>query len=205
MNSLIRLKTLAKKHYSNLPYHNFDHALQVFEYCKQLIKRCEEFGISVDKETVLISALFHDAGYAEDNKKLGFATKEKYSVYLAKQELEKISYSKLQISGIEACILATEAETIPKTPEQKILRAADLMELAKDYSTFLKNNKLLKKEYELISKKKVSLEEWKANTKKIVLFYLGQDIRLTPKHDNEQGISVFHFNALQNLKKYFEE
>ncbi len=197
-----KVKKLVKNFYSDLPYHNFSHALKVVKKCEDLIKRCARYGISVDKKVILIAALFHDVEY---EKTIKGKTKEEHSADIARRELLKLGYSKSFIKKVEELILATNYEATPKTPEEKILRAADLSNLAGEYKMFLKNNNLLKKEYEYLNKVSLTKKQWKEKTRNTILYFLSQDIKLTPEHDNKKGKSIFHISALRNIKKYLNK
>lgn len=195
------LEGLAEKHYKDLPYHNFLHALDVMKKCKEFIEKSKKYGIKVDEKIILVAALFHDAGYS---CKIDGKSKEEHSVDIAKEELFKAGFSEEFLKKVSKVILSTSPNEIPKTAEEKILRASDLSNFAGDFSTFLRNNKLLKKEYEELNNISLTEEQWKNMTKNTTFHYLSQDIRLTPEHDNEKGESVFHINALKNIYEYLK-
>lgn len=197
-------REVAEQHYIDLPYHNFEHALNVIRKSLDLVETCNNHNIEVNEIVVVLSALFHDAGYHENLKDVGFDSKEEYSAYLAEQELEKLGFDDKIIEQIKACIISTHQNSPFTKNEQKVIRAADLAGLADDYEIFEKNNNLLREEYNLLNDTKVSDEDWKLKTKEIVDFYLAQDIKLTPEHDDASGVSVFHKKARENLEKYLK-
>ncbi len=190
--SMIDFKLLAKKHYVDIPYHNFKHALHVLENAKILIDRCKKYGIFVDEEVIEIAVLFHDAGYSE---KTSHNSKEKYSSEIAEEELSKINYPK--IKEVKKGIMATHKDAVPRTPEEKIVRASDLMGLSCDYETFRKNSINLAKEYKLLKNKESNIYEWI----KLVNHYFNQKIILTPRF-NTDG---FHKKFKNNVKRYLSE
>ena len=88
--------------------------------------------------------------------------------------------------------MATRREAEPKMVEEKILRASDLEGMKGKYSEFMKNNNALKEEFYLLNKKKLTLKQWKLMTKKQIMHYLAQDIKLTPRYYDSKGRSLFH-------------
>ncbi len=192
---------IAKRYYSPLPYHNFKHVTTLLKNAQELIKKCEKYHLKVDEEIVLLALLFHDAGYAENHKKKGFKSKEEYSAFISEKVLLDQKYPPEKIKKIKECITATHRDKEFRTIEQKIVRACDLKDLAANFKKFKKDNLLLKKEFELLNHRKISSDEWKDITKKTILFYLSQNIHLTPKYYNKEGKSIFHMKALKNLNK----
>ena len=83
--------------------------------------------------------------------------------------------------------------------EEKIVRAADLSELAADYSVFKKNTLNLKLELEESSDKKVTWDEWKRLAVDTVEQFLREDMEVTSDYYNENGESTFHKNTRANL------
>ena len=188
-----------------LQYHNFNHPLETIRNSKVLIDRCREEKLPVNEKVVYLALLFHDAGYAEDFKEKGFATKERYSAHLAVRALEESGEDLHIIEMVSDAIMATERGREAETNEQKIVRAADLMGLAYDYAEFMKNNKDYKAETEMLENKKIPWPEWQAKCKNNLELYLSQDIRITRAHDDMTGESDFHKKAYANLKRFLAE
>lgn len=199
------IKAAEELYDSSLPYHNFDHVLETIANSEIIIKNCEDEKITVDKKVVYYALLFHDAGYQENHLEKGFETKERYSAHLAHIALERIGESEKMVESVSKAILATQKNATFSTIEEKIVRASDLTGLADDYDTFRSNNEKLRQEVEILTGKKLSMDEWKNQTKDIVEFYLRQDIRLTSAHNNREGESVFHKATKRNLKKFLND
>ena len=128
----------AQRHYTDLPYHNFDHAKDTLWEAMRLADLCEQHGESVNRKALIVAALFHDAGFHDDHKAKGFESKEKYSAAIMADAVSGrfgLSVSD-GVTAIEA-ILATEAGVKPETLEQKILVRADLANVFADTRTFL--------------------------------------------------------------------
>ena len=193
---------VASGYYINLPYHNFKHALKVMKYARQLIKRYRK---KIDEIAICHATLFHDAGYHQNHKRLGFQTKEHLSAAIAEKELRKFGYSKQHIAKVKKLILITRKEARARTPEEKVLRASDLEGIKGKYKDFVKENRLLRKEYALLTGKKVTLKEWKQMTKNMLSHYLSQKIKLTPYYYDKKGRSLFHERARKNIELFISE
>lgn len=201
-----KMSWLAEQLYDpELPYHNFNHALYAVEVGKDICHRCRKEGILIDEDVVVAALLFHDAGYREDHREKGFDSKEAYAADLANQALKKMFCPQEFIDQVVRAIMSTQHDHSFVTNEEKAVRAADLSGLAGTYELFLENNRKLKNESELLSGKEISIEQWKENTKKIISFYLGQDIHLTKSYEAEDGRSLFHKRASENLERFLAE
>lgn len=196
---------LAEKRYSDLHYHNFGHALEVMEAALILANTCRKYEIPVEMQVVGYATLYHDTNYADDPKFRGFKSREEQSAAAAGKDLTVLKVDKRTIENTKACINSTHHFSDFATVEQKIVRASDLKGFAGSYDKFLQNTLLLRKEHELLNGKKVSAKDWKLMTAKTGLFYLSQDIRITPKHDDASGASVFHISAARNLYRSLSE
>jgi predicted metal-dependent HD superfamily phosphohydrolase len=201
-----KAEKLAEVLYSeNLPYHNFEHALRAVVVGLEIADKCIEEGLGVNKEVVYYALLFHDAGYHLDYLGEGFSNKEEYSAHLAEINLREIGIDAKIIKLVKRAILATVQGAEFYSTEEIIVRAADLAEMASDYEIFLENNKKLKAEQALLTAVPISWNDWKIQTKKVVEFYLSQDIKLTSAYKDEDGNSVFHKKAKENLEKFMKE
>lgn len=197
---------VAEKIYSNeLPYHNFSHAEEAVENGRIIVQNCRKENLPVDEKVVYYANLFHDGGFHENHKERGFSSKEEYSAHLAGQALKALGEDNEIISQVQSAIWATHRDKKFVTNEEKAVRASDLAEMAKDYETFLGNAMKLKLETEMMSGQNISWEEWKNRVKKLVEFYLSQDIHLTSAHDDENGDSVWHKKVKENLERFLKE
>ncbi len=146
MEELIKIsKKYCQKHYSNLEYHNFDHALDVFEVVCQRSKNLSE----EEKLLLKLAALFHDV--VVEHKEDDEAQSAKKAEEFLKSHLDS-----QQIKIIEELILSTKMPQNPKTKLQKIICDADLDNLGRD--DFFKKGELLRQE---LGKKK---ELWEKET-----------------------------------------
>jgi predicted metal-dependent HD superfamily phosphohydrolase len=188
-----------------LPYHNFQHALSTLGAAEIMLGRCVAEGIRVDPQIVYLALLFHDAGYHEDHRALGFASKEAYSAELAQRGLARRRATSRVIGKVVSAVMSTMRDATFVTAEQKVVRAADLSGLAADYDIFLGNTRRLWDEYEMLRGSRPDWPAWVCSTTEVVRHYLSQEIRLTSYFSNESGESVFHARALANLQRLQQE
>lgn len=115
----------AQKTMPNHPYHNFNHAQEVY-YAVIELSRLEK--LNYEKEFLLkTAALLHDVYYS-----VGGRCNEERSAAIAKQVLQKFGYTNSQIETVSALILSTKLETYPKNVLEKLLHDADLYAVGSD-------------------------------------------------------------------------
>lgn len=201
-----QVKKEARNYYSEeLEYHNFEHALQMLEYAEEIMRNCEKEGVSFDAEAVVLGALCHDGGYHEDHSD-EFETKEDYSANLAGligKELginpRSIAKSQVGIRGTNPFISVEEVENL--SVEGKILRAADVAGMMKPFDEFMIDNANLKMEDERMNNKKLTWDEWKNKSGKVIEKYLEGKIELTGE-SHRDGKSRFHEKVRANSEKF---
>lgn len=204
-----KIKEEAKEYYSNeMEYHNFNHALEVLKYADEMIERCKKAGISVNERAVILGVLCHDASNHEDHsgEDEAFEIKENYSAHIAGivgrklgMDEKTIEISQAGIRGTNPFIKAKEVDAL--TIEGKIMRAADVFGMTKPFDEFMIDNANLKMEDERMNKKKLTWEEWKNKSSKVIKKYLEGKIELTGE-SHENGKSKFHEKVTENLNKF---
>ncbi|MBF8269115.1 MAG: HD protein [Gammaproteobacteria bacterium] len=201
-----KIEQLAAQHYDpKLQYHNFDHIRFVLGEGEKIIARCKKEGVEVNEAVIYYAILFHDAGFLENHMAKGFDSKEAYSADLAVKALRSNGMDADIIRKVEAAIMATHVDAICKTNEDKAVRAADLAGLAADYSFFKKNTIDLRDEYEMMSGKKITWNEWKTMASERVELFLREELYLTTDYYNERGESRFHVNTRTNIQKLLHD
>ena len=132
-------------------YHNLSHTQRVV---KKSIELAELSGIDDSKkDTLVISAWFHDTGYLK-----GAENHEENSVVIAKEFLKKHDVSNEDIKVISNTILATKMGYTPKNKVEKIIRDADCAHIGN--KNYMDVSELLRKEWELTSNKQLTEIEW---------------------------------------------
>ena len=111
-NTLLTIKEVAEQSYRKVPYHNFEHALDVsenatniFNYIKKsrqdlvkmMLSEHKKCSIEELEEVLQIAALFHDAGHLYESK----PDDEENSASLAELVLNKINYTDLKIKYVK--------------------------------------------------------------------------------------------------------
>jgi len=189
----------------SMPYHNFNHALEVRREGDRIVKKCLEEGIDIDGDAVAYALLFHDAGFHENHQGKGFDSKEAYSAELAVAYLNEINAEADTIKKVEAAILSTHCDGVCSTNEDKAVRAADLASMAQNYQVFLDNSIKLKREYEMLSGKTLTWDGWKKAASERIELFLREDMALTSDYYNSKGESVFHRGVRENIQRLSED
>jgi predicted metal-dependent HD superfamily phosphohydrolase len=194
------LEQAASEYYSSeLPYHNFGHALSSALTGLKIAQECRLENIPIDDTIVYCALLFHDAGYHHDHEKMGFDSKEALSAQIARDILGKRPFPTKFIEKVEKAILCTTRDASCTTTEENAVRAADLSGLAADYAVFRQNTVLLKEEFEFLYGHKVEWGQWVERATTIIGGYLKQELRLTRFYSGQPGQSPFHKKIKQNL------
>jgi len=189
----------------NLPYHNFGHIEDTLSFGQAICNACQDENIVVNREIVYLALLFHDAGYYENHKILGFKSKEDYSAELAKETLYHRHFSVSDIIQVVEAIMSTKKDGSFITTEQKAVRAADLLGMAGDYSQFVINSVNLKIEFELLNEQPISWGDWKKVSSDIVESYISKEIALTQFFRKCGDTSPFEEAARKNIRALLAE
>ncbi|HEX8548062.1 MAG TPA: Pycsar system effector family protein [Cytophagaceae bacterium] len=136
---------------SDYVYHNYQHTLETVEACEILIKGYDLK--EEEKDILLISAWFHDAGYV-----FQYAGHEEKSKEIAKDFLEQKQYSPEFIAEVIKCIESTKREAQPHNLLAQILCDADLINIGD--KGFFKKAELLRAEWEAFKYRACNEIEW---------------------------------------------
>ena len=132
-------------------YHNFNHTLRVVNSVR-VIGAAEGLNAQ-ESETLLLAALFHDAGYID-----GPDSHEQRSAKIAREFLDMHNYSSEGTDEVVKLIQVTQLEADPQTLTEKILRDADCSHFADENYCAL--SELLREEWRLTLGKIYSDLEW---------------------------------------------
>jgi len=139
-----------------LIYHNRKHTERVVEAAVQIAQHYQlndaEFFI------VKIAAWFHDIGYLTGDG----PGHEERGARMAEAFLEGTGVDRGIIDSIRKCILATQLPQRAVTLVEQIVCDADLYHLGTE--EFPDRNKLMRKEAEAVRQRKISKEEWRKGT-----------------------------------------
>ncbi|KAF9659707.1 DUF5706 domain-containing protein [Tenacibaculum sp. Mcav3-52] len=157
MNSLIQeteqfvIDLLNENLDKNFVYHNIAHTQRVVEKSLELI---EGENFSEEQQQILtLAAWFHDVGYTVNPE-----NHEEEGIKIATEFLKSKKVLGSVIDEVSKLIASTKMGAKPKKQLEKVLRDADCSHVgSKNYTDF---NELLRKERELVCKRKIKTVEW---------------------------------------------
>ena len=137
-------------------YHDRTHTEQVVEAARMIAQHYQlnerDFFI------VNVAAWFHDTGYFKG----GALGHEERGAEMAAAFLTGTGVDAGAIQSVRGCILATQIPQKPANLLENIVCDADLFHLGTDQ--FSERNKLMRKEMEALTDKKISKDEWRRST-----------------------------------------
>ena len=134
-----------------LPFHNLEHTLHVFDNVKKI---GSDEGIAGSKSDILsLAALFHDTGNADC-----FENHEELSVAYAESFMKKEKIPSEYINKVKACIRATRLPQRPMNIMERIICDADLGHLGRPDFHII--NERLRTEWELYKNEYHTDYEW---------------------------------------------
>jgi hypothetical protein len=113
--------------------------------------------------------------------------------------------SQEQADNVAGVILATNPNVLPTTPEQIIMRLADLANVGGDYAGFKEAACALHTEAQNLNGTSVEFKDWIKGSFRYLGQFLWPMLELTPEDWDDAGRSVFHANALRNMIKLWSE
>lgn len=195
-------------HQRNLPYHGYDHPLQTYHKAFELVQLCMANGVMVDVYVITAATLHHDDGYW---KRVGidhdFKSKEKYSAYLANETMLQLGMDPARVEHTKSVIESTEAGVPCKSLEAKIVRRADLDNVADVRMNFLRSTLKLYAESALLSGQAMPTKPDRADlatfilaSHKILSEYIAEDLSLGEFDKGADGRCPFNVAAAKNLE-----
>jgi predicted metal-dependent HD superfamily phosphohydrolase len=137
-------------------YHNIRHTELVVDAAVQIAMHY--LLNDTDMCIVTVSAWFHDIGYLTGNHD----GHEERSARMAQAFLEGLGIGQEIIDPVRRCILATQLPQRAVTLDEQILCDADLFHFGTH--AFGERNKLMRKESEALEGRKISKDEWRRST-----------------------------------------
>lgn len=188
----------AKIGYQELPYHNWDHAQAVTVESRRLVGICAVKGMELDQFVTDASSLLHDYNYAMPLRPEVFRSRELRSSRAAGVILRLHHIDPSQIRHVQSCIRSTEVGVPCRSDEAKVVRRADLMNIAGDYSAFILNTWRLFQETKQLTGSIVPLKEWLKTSRRVLANYVEEDVRLDFEKQ-ESAVCQFTVSALKNI------
>ena len=135
----------------DLPYHNYQHTLEVVEAVAEIGKAS---GLSeAEVQLVQIAAWLHDLGHTRT-----YTGHESESQMIALELLCAIQFPEKEIALILGCIEATRMPQKPKNKLEEVMCDADLAHLAKPH--YFERSALLRREWAQIFDKQCCDHDW---------------------------------------------
>src|SRR5690606_12247279 len=137
----------------NLVYHTVEHTAEVVKAAEQI---SDHYQLDeTDYLAVYIAAWFHDTGYLfgqpEGHELKGAALAEEF---LKGQQADAVLIEK-----VKQCVLATRLSAKPESLIERIMADADLFHFGTE--NFRNNNRMMRKEMELRSGKRIPGGQWR--------------------------------------------
>lgn len=182
------------------PYHGSSHPFDVLERARELTARAEECGYQIDWESLELACYLHDVLHYLNPREFGFDSSEALSEEMARYFLQRENVSYRTIEKVCQLIRCTHSDTLPRTPEEQIIRAADLGGLIEPFESFRAASEALRQETSEEDPLK-SFQKQLGVLRKYLLPYL----HLTPEACDRKGRSLFHQKAIENIVTYLRE
>ena len=188
-----------------LPYHNFGHAVHVASQGALIVGNCARENIPVDGRVVYLACLFHDAGFHMDHLGLGHESKESYSAVLAADLLAAHDLDREVIERVVAAILSTHCDGRCASNEARAVKAADLSGVAAVYGEFRIVSMRLWAEAEMLGGRRLPWDAWREQACERLELFLHDDLHLTSDYFDDQGRSIFHLRARENIRRLSQD
>lgn len=124
--------TEAEHRYGDLEVHNFGHAAEVLWKAMELADLCEAHDKNVNRKALIAASIFHDAGYHEDYKAMGYSFAEEYAADLFEAAALRHDFSPEDIDEGQRLISVTKAGTKVLTLNEQIMVRADIDNVGTD-------------------------------------------------------------------------
>ena len=187
------------------PYHGVSHPDKVWAHAEVLMERCERYDIPVDGDALRHAIELHDALSHMPARMLGYESAESMAAAFAYRFLIDGGASQHFAAKIHDIIMATNPDVTPSTPEEVIIRAADLSNIGSTYEEFKSASIALHQEAQLASRQEVPFAHWIRGSFLYLERFMWPMLELTPASRDDRGRSVFHTNAVRNMATLWRE
>jgi hypothetical protein len=140
----------AEQQYTNLPFHNFEHACETLFAAMDLADFCEKNGVRINRRVLIAGSLFHDAGFQDDEKTFGCESKEEHSASIFEGFAPEYGFED-ETGLVKSTIMSTDSGATPQTLEDKILVRADLINVCAGFPYFISKTGLLWEERKVLN------------------------------------------------------
>lgn len=180
INPFLKEYTAGLGEESQYCFHDKSHVMDVVA---ATIEMADYYELSEEERFVVVcSAYFHDVGYLTG----GASQHEERSAIIAEEFLKRKQIAGTVIAQIKGCILATRMPQQPVGFLQEIVCDADLFHFGGD--DFAERNRLMRREQEQISGKRINRNEWRVQT-----------IALMEQHQYHTQYAINHREAKKKI------
>ena len=187
------------------PYHGVSHPDTVWSNAQILMDRCAAHGIPVDGEALRNAIELHDALAHMPPRMLGYDTAESVAAAITYRFLIDRGYSEPVAAKTRDIVMATNPDVRPATPEEIIIRAADLWNIGSTFGDFKAASLALHEEAQLAKRGEILFAPWMRGSFLYLERFMWPMLELTPESKDEQGRSFFHTNAMRNMAMLWRE
>lgn len=187
------------------PYHGVSHPDKVWSKAELLMERCAAHAIPVDGEALRNAVELHDAFSHTPPRMLGYDSAESLAAAFAYRFLVDKGYSQKDAAKVHDIIMATNPEVRPLTPEEIIIRAADLWNIGATFEEFKAGSLALHEEAQLARRQEIPFAQWMRGAFLYLERFMWPMLELTPESKDAQGRSLFHTNAVRNMATLWRE
>lgn len=196
------LYNVAKELYKDLPYHNWDHALEVRDTALEIADRYLDAGIYIDRQAVDFGSILHDIHYDKYFNPKDYINLEEFQAAKSAEIIEHHGFSDDLIYEVREIVRGTAKNSTPSTLEGKIVRRADLSNVGGPYDRFVINAMKLLFEQKYLTGCTSTPSEWAELVCLNLHDFIDIDVSLT-EIDEEQGL--FRGLAFENILRLREE
>lgn len=186
-------------------YHHWGHVAESLAESRPLIQRAIRSGVKLDVDALTHAIIGHDMLFHERADNIGLPSKEHVAADYMYRFLLQSGASEKHARKVVRIILCTHFLAEPKSPEEIIMRATDLSNLAGNYAKFVENTLKLHREAKILNGTTERFEVFARRSLHFLPLYVFRFLHLTPKALSSRGSSAWHEQTLRNTIKLFSE
>ncbi len=189
----------AERGYVDLPYHNWQHALQTQLVGRSLFETCQAHDVELNPFVIDAASLLHDYNYHLPLSPGGtYRSKEIRSSRAAGKILRSFDIEPATIRQVQSAIRSTELGIPCRSIEARVLRQADLSNVTGSYGSFLLNTYRLFREAQQLNNKPPVLPRFIIGSVAVLSQYAHEDVSLGP-FDQDPNFMEAMFKNIDRL------
>ncbi len=177
---------------SELPFHNFQHHLEVLWDTMELAERLYDDGYKLNTKVLVGVSLMHDSGFYKNHK-----DKEGFSADIWKNNAPHFGYGENDIVLGHKIILEAALYQTPTLPETNVHIRGDINNTSEDYETVSKlKTELLRQEVKQMTNLELSERDFAIISLSVLTKYVSKDLSLGKK---DSLIDEWEAHIINNL------